>query len=281
MTSQLLITTGRLGYGDVVRHVVKHGERRAPRGLPTLDAGFVTVEVADPTDMLPLSCGRRVSRKVAAAEAVQLVGAFSHPQLLVAAASRFADYVEPDTGRFHGAYGERIKHQLAAAVTKLRSDADSRQAVITLWNPWLDNLPGKLDYPCTVALHLALVRDRLELNVTMRSSDVWRGIPYDLFQFSTLQQTAARLLDVESGTYRHTAWSLHIYESDLPRVDELVTPADARPETQPAGFGVDGCRDPYAVISRARGVALTRVDAAAWPDLTNSERWYLDALPAT
>lgn len=277
MTSLLSIRSGRSGYHEVVQHVLKYGRRRAPRGLATLDAGWVTVEMHDPADSLPLDCGRGLSPAIAAVEAVQLIGGFSDPALTVRVGPRFERFVESDTHQFHGAYGVRVGNQIACALTRLRADPDSRQAVITLWDPWLDNVPGKRDYPCTVALRLSLWNDRLDLDVVMRSNDCFLGAPYDWWQFSQLQLTCARVLDVPAGVYRHTAWSLHIYESDVERAEAVTAPTSPMVWStgiRPMGLGRPG-DSIHAVALRARALAG---HGQPLTDPTISEEWYRDRL---
>jgi thymidylate synthase len=72
----------------------------------------------------------------------------------------------------------------------------------------------------------------------MRGQDVWIGLPYDLFFYTTLHELVAGWLGAELGTYRHHVGSLHIYERDmesaaavtsvtaLPEMPELVTDWD-------------------------------------------------------
>lgn len=266
------VMNGVTGYALLVDYVMSRGKRRTPRGLATLDAGPITIVMHDVTHSLPLGVGRGVSRRVAAVEAVQLIGAFSDPQLTVAASPNFTRFLEPNH-RFYGAYGQRIRDQLPVTLHKLRLDKDSRQAVITLWDPWLDNQPSHLDYPCTVALNLAIVDDRLDLNVVMRSQDVWLGTPYDWFQFTQLQQTAARILKIEPGLYRHTTWSTHIYGTNFDDVEKLTDapPKDKR-EWQPDGIGRvdDTVRQ---VMTRAASLAHVALE-----DITESEKWYREQL---
>jgi thymidylate synthase len=267
------IHNGVSGYWRVLDHVLRHGQERSPRGKKTLDAGHVTVVTHDTSAPLPLGVGRNLSVKIAAAEAVQLIGAFSHPELLVRAAKNFENFLELDTGRFHGAYGERINDQLCQVVGKLRRDPDTRQAVITLWEPWRDNLPDKRDYPCTVALTFAIVRGALELSVFMRSQDIWWGTPYDWFQFSQLQRATALTLDVPPGRYFHTTVSTHIYSEFIPDAEivaKAIPPLSTDREYQPDVIGLPGL-----TIDEIRGRAIHlgsyRGDL---PYMTDSERWY-------
>lgn len=267
--TEIHLPNGRDGYVEILSHVVGAGRPVAPRGLKTLDAGEVTIVLESPYDALPLHTGRKVSRRIAAAEAVQLIGGFSLPSLLPTSFNRFKE----DDGSFYGAYGVRIGDQLAEAVRKLRADHDTRQAVITLWNPALDNVdPPRRDHPCTVALGLRIFDDKLRMNVQMRSSDAWLGIPYDLMQFTQLQLSVAHLLNIEPGPYSHRTWSLHLYAEHLPLVDAVTTPT--KRTFQPCGIGGVSARSVEDLQVRALAIAHRR----DWVSYTESEEWYVDAL---
>lgn len=238
--------------------------------MKTLDAGLVIIQLEQCLNALPIGTGRKLSKAVAAAEAIQLIGGFSSPSLLTKASPNFHQFAEQD-GSFHGAYGNRIRHQALNVVTKLREDPDSRQAIITLWDPVLDNVPGKKDYPCTVALQFSVAADgALDMTTFMRSNDVWRGLPYDMFQFTQLQMSIANALTLSYGSYTHIAASLHLYEENVDAAKHLH--ATNNFEWQPVGFGT---RDESmtTIMRRARTVTTPGYDV---PVHTPSEEWYRD-----
>lgn len=268
-TSIIDVQDGVTGYRSVVEHVIENGVKRCPRGLCTLDAGWITVVIHDTSRSLPLGVGRGVNRKIAAVEAAQLVGAFSDPDLTVAASPNFARFRE-NLGHFHGAYGRRIGDQVHDVVKKLTHDPSTRQAVVTLWDPLHDNEPGKRDYPCTVMMVFALVDGRLDLSVTMRSQDVWLGAPYDWFQFTQLQWTVATVLGTEPGTYRHTSVSTHIYLGDVEAAEKLHDPIpELADERQPRGFA-----HPDDTWHRALRRARTLPYADPESEMLPGDEWY-------
>lgn len=269
------VANGVTGYWRLLAKVLQRGKLRSPRGLKTYDAGPMTVVMWDTSASLPLQIGRNLNKRIAAVEALQLIGQFSSPELTVGASPNFQRFRESN-GTFHGAYGRRIQRQLNEIVHKLRQDRDTRQAGMTLWDPWLDNQPGKLDYPCTVAIWFAIVNDTLELTVFMRSQDVWWGSPYDWFQFSQLQRTVAGVLDVEPGAYRHTTVSTHIYDEFVEAAERIIV-TEPGPELktdrafQPDRIGRPGdttfvVKDRAAHIGAGYGIE----------DPTESEQWYID-----
>lgn len=288
------------GYRDVIEHVRDAGHETAPRGLTAFDVGPTLIVCEDPRDALAVGVGRRLSTEIAAVEAAMLVGGFCDEKLVTRVAPRLMNYADDSvtaagepTRKLHGAYGRRIGHQLQTALQKIRADPETRRAVITLWDPWLDNLPNMHDYPCTVALQLIMRHGKLDLDVTMRSSDVWRGLPYDVFQFSQLLITAARVLDLPLGTYYHMAWSLHLYATDLGAVDELLSTTTldavrARSHFQPQGFGQPGHsladvqRRIQSLVTgstaRAPLCGRSAIDVASDDRFTVSEAWYGERL---
>jgi thymidylate synthase len=77
-----------------------------------------------------------------------------------------------------------------------------------LWQP-------TRDVPCTLTWQFFIRDEKLELHVNMRSNDVWLGLPYDLFNFTSIQRHLAARLDVGIGDYYHHVGSLHLYEPNL------------------------------------------------------------------
>ena len=123
---------------------------------------------------------------------------------------------------FHGAYGFRLRHQtgldqLARAFQALRSNPESRQVVLQIWDSSTD-FPSEngdalaADIPCNVCAMLKVRSGKLDWMQIMRSNDLFRGLPYNLVQFSSLHEIMAGWLGVELGSYHHVSDSLHIYE---------------------------------------------------------------------
>lgn len=97
----------------------------------------------------------------------------------------------------------------------LQNNPNSRQAVIHIKEARdLITHPTK-DLNCTIALQFILRNNKLDLIATMRSNDIWLGLPYDLFNFTCMQIQMAMELGVEIGTYYHNAASLHLYKGDV------------------------------------------------------------------
>lgn len=124
---------------------------------------------------------------------------------------------------YHGAYGYRIFkgfkfNQLESAYNTLYYNSNSRQVVITIWDPiqdtpFPDGTPRDNDIPCNICSLIKVRSNHLEWTQIMRSNDLIKGFPYDISLFSSLQEILASWLSLELGTYTHYSDSMHIYTS--------------------------------------------------------------------
>lgn len=132
---------------------------------------------------------------------------------------------------YPGAYGHRLcKHfrqnQLNRVYEALKADSNSRQAVLQIWDPETDmpNVNGTAksqDIPCNICSLLKVRNGSLEWTQVMRSNDLFRGVPYNVIQFTMLQEIVAGWLGKSVGSYNHISDSLHVYE---PNLDSVSSP---------------------------------------------------------
>ena len=129
-----------------------------------------------------------------------------------------------DGDRYHGAYGYRLRHefgvdQITRALHVLSNAPQTRQAVLQIWRPEIDmpavnGKPASLDIPCNVMSLLKVRDNRLHWTQIMRSNDIMRGLPYNIIQFTMLQEAMASWLGCDLGEYFHLSDSLHVCERD-------------------------------------------------------------------
>lgn len=113
---------------------------------------------------------------------------------------------------FNGSYGVPIKEQWPRVIETLQRDPSSRQAIIQIYRP--PTGPTK-DVPCTIALQFLIRNRELHVIATMRSSDVWLGLPYDVFNFSMLGNIMAAQLASRLGSLSLNLGSSHLYERNV------------------------------------------------------------------
>ena len=157
--------------------------------------------------------------------------------------SRVLNYWNPDLPKYsgvgevyHGAYGFRLRHefgldQIKRAYQVLSNAPETRQAILQIWKPdidlpAIDGRPVSTDIPCNVMSLLKLRDGRLHWSQIMRSSDIMRGLPYNIIQFTMLQEVMAGWLESKLGDYFHLSDSLHVYKKDL--AEFCCTPTNSK-----------------------------------------------------
>lgn len=220
MPNMRYMTNMQNDYVDLVWWLRDTGEPIESRGLRTREqTGVTLVFPSYRRQLLPIGVGRRVNSRLAAIESLQLLGGVARSDLIRLAAPGFEGVLVAPDNPDYGAYGPRLADRLRDVVRLLTDDPASRRAVATIWEP--RDLMHEGDRPCTLSLQFLIRRDKLELHVTMRSQDVWLGLTFDAFVFSQIQETLARLLEVDVGTYVHHVASMHLYDSDVYKTGTL------------------------------------------------------------
>ena len=250
-----------------VAQVLRAGEAAAPRGLPTREVlGAHLVLSAPRRRLVDVPPVRVLNPAFAVAEAVWIL-AGSDSDWIFRFNGRLAQFA--DDGVLRGAYGPRLRRwagrvdQLDQVRRLLAAEPSSRRAVVQLFDPVLD-FAGHRDVPCTVGYRFSVRAGRLHMHTTMRSQDLWLGLPYDLFTATVLQELLAGWLGVELGSYHHHVDSLHLYDQDLEAAHRLAD-VDALPAEELAPLAVT-----WHDVDRRLGqlIAGERLGEPGWDELS-------------
>lgn len=181
----------------------------------------VTLHLTDAHNNIFVNDIRKLSYRFMIAEWLWIM--FGHDDVATISQynSHIADFSD-DGKTFNGSYGVPVKQQWPYILGVLKRDIDSRQAILQIYRQ-----PTGMtkDVPCTLSLQF-LVRDKkLHTIATMRSSDVWLGLPYDSHCFTQMGNILAGQLGVELGHFTIHLGSSHMYDRNADSIDRiLVTP---------------------------------------------------------
>ena len=198
---------------------LNHGRDAAPRGMKIKE--LIGYQTTTPLEFPVMTIvDRKLGYKFMAAEAAWILSGDNRVRTISPysnAISRFSD----DGYFFHGAYGPAIRDQLHFVIDSLNADPDTRQAVLTIWRP--NPRPSK-DIPCTVSVQFLIRNNMLHVIDTMRSSDLWLGWPYDVFNFSMLARYVICHLNTKPdlGVLVLQAGSSHLYEQNWEDVSKII-----------------------------------------------------------
>ncbi len=163
----------------------------------------------DPWEDLPKRSG--FNRKLAEVLSSQtLNGVFDLDEIISAAPNAKLD-------RFQGELSESISigHKIPFIYEMLSHNSETRRAVI-----YVENMATRS--PCLSTAQFLIRRDKLISIYTMRSWDLWLGLPYDLYVFRDLSEHIANHLNVETWSTIVNAASAHIYEDDVAQIERFI-----------------------------------------------------------
>lgn len=211
--------------------VLSFGNTSQPRGQKTRELLGHSVNIDMSRPVLTVA-RRRLGYRFLAAEAAWILSGDNRVETIAPYAAKIADFSD-DGQTFFGAYGPKVLAQLGYVVDTLIKDPDSRQAVLNIWR---ENPPASKDIPCTLSAQFMIRGGQIHAVVSMRSSDLWLGLPYDLFNFSMLAAWVGLEISRRGGplyslgTLTNFAGSRHLYERDWDQARACV--ADRRPAFQ-------------------------------------------------
>lgn len=149
-------------------------------------------------------------------DSVWMLGGSQKAALPVAVLKSIAQFSD-NGSTFHGAYGHRLRKafgldQIENAIQLLSEKPDTRQCVLSIWNPGLDMKIDTKDMPCNDMIMLDIVDGALNMTVCNRSNDaVWGAYGANAVQFSMLQEYIAIAVGVDVGKYTQQSNNFHVY----------------------------------------------------------------------
>lgn len=220
----MIAPSATLAWLELLNKVYHQGHEVSPRGMLIKEilACSATVDLDRPIVNEPR---RELGYKFMAAEAAWILSGDNKVSTISPYARHIKDF--SDDGVFYfGAYGPKIIDQLPYVCQKLAQDRDTRQAVLTIWR---ETPPATKDVPCTISVQWFIRDGDLHCIDVMRSSDLWLGWPYDIFNFSMLTHYIRLLLrdhfdmNLGAGTLTLVAGSQHIYERNFEAVERILS----------------------------------------------------------
>lgn len=118
-----------------------------------------------------------------------------------------------EDGKVNSNYGYQWNrnNQLNNVIDILKNNPTSRKASISLYDG-KEIYKYSKDTVCTYAINFYINKDKLNMQVMMRSNDLVYGFCNDQYCFSKLQMLVANQLNLNLGIYTHFVCNMHIYE---------------------------------------------------------------------
>ncbi len=218
-------------YQGMLKRIMSEGVREKNRrtGHETIALPGMHFSIDIEKDGFPLLTLRKIPVKMFVAEQIWFISGARKPADFLRDFTKIWDSFTNPADVVTVAYGYRWrKHfgrdQLGLLIDLLKKDPSSRHGVIVTWDPAEDGLGGtkRANVPCPYSFTVNIIGGRLHLHNIVRSNDMVLGFPSDVAGFALLQCILAQKLGVGVGVYSHSISNAHVYDNQLPAVEEML-----------------------------------------------------------
>lgn len=242
-------------YLDIVRHVLEQGQHKGgPQKTGTLAAVGMQMRF-DLNDGFPLITTRSLkgSWKALRAELLWLLSGSTNLEGLHAMDVHFWDtWGTPDKTEPHGRqpgdlgpiYGHQWRNfsatrnadgsynqdgfdQIAWLIEDIRRRPDNRRHLVSSWNlNDFENRDGServFIAPCHGIFHITHFDGELTMHHIQRSGDLPIGVPFNIGSYALLLMMIAQVTGFKARHLIHTISDAHIYENQIPAMQELLS----------------------------------------------------------
>ncbi|MDD4187364.1 MAG: thymidylate synthase [Bacilli bacterium] len=131
----------------------------------------------------------------------------------------FANFPTADGGSFN---------QFAEIIKQMKENPELKTHIITPFIPQYtirntDHQQKVVVVPCHGLIHFQIIQNRLSMLMFQRSCDVLIGCASNWAQYTALLLAMAEVLDLIPHEFIHSISNAHIYENQLPWVDEILS----------------------------------------------------------
>jgi thymidylate synthase len=227
-------------YLDLLDHVLTRGVRKTDRtGTGTLSVFGYQMRF-DLQQGFPLLTTKRVHLRSVVAELLWFIsGATNIKWLREQGVTIWDEWADAD-GELGPVYGYQWRSwptpdgrhvdQLAAVISSIRSNPDSRRHLVSAWN--VTDLADMALPPCHTMFQFYVApppegvpdgRGRLSCQLYQRSADIFLGVPFNIASYALLTSLVAQVCELEPGEFVHTLGDAHLYLNHLDQAQLQLT----------------------------------------------------------
>ena len=129
-------------------------------------------------------------------------------------------------------YGEQWRgwdDQLKTLIKDIKTSPTSRRLIVNSWN--IVEIESMTLPPCHYSFQVYVRKEKLDMIVNMRSSDVPLGLPFNVTSYSLLLIILAKLTYKEVGVLNFVLGDAHIYLNQMDAAEKLLkaSPVECEP----------------------------------------------------
>lgn len=112
------------------------------------------------------------------------------------------------------------KTQVDSAIELIKNDPESRRIIVDCWDP--DELKNMVLPPCHCFFQFYVREDYLDMQLMVRSNDVFLGQPFNIAQYALLIMMVAQVTNKKPGKLIYVTGDTHIYLNHISQAKELL-----------------------------------------------------------
>ena len=205
-------------YSDIINNVCKKGSRVVGRNGKTRQITGVQIRT-NLKDGFPLVTGKQIFPKSIAIELEWMLKGLTNVNYLNSRGVKIWDEWADENGELGPVYGHQILsfngvNQIDLLINEFKKNKFSRRLLISMWN--VNDLHKMKLPPCHYSFQfVADVDNFIDIVVTMRSLDLFIGLPYDIAMYSLMLSSFAKEFNLIPREVIINAANAHIYEEHI------------------------------------------------------------------
>lgn len=215
----------RSQYEDFVRHVHRHGVKKADRTGTGTRSVFGYQMRFDLGEGFPLVTTKRVFVKAIIHELLWFLDGESNNNKLKEHGVTIWDEWAKEDGDLGPIYGVQWRSwptpeghidQIAEAIQTIKTNPDSRRIIVSAWN--VADVPKMALAPCHAFFQFYVSDGKLSCQLYQRSADMFLGVPFNIASYALLTHMIAQQCDLEVGDFIWTGGDCHLYDNHTEQV---------------------------------------------------------------
>ncbi len=214
-------------YLELMRHVRKHGTRKADRtGTGTLSVFGYQMRF-DLGAGFPLVTTKRLHLRSIIYELLWFLRGDTNIRYLQDNGVSIWDEWADDNGELGPVYGSQWRSwptpdgrhidQIAQVIEQIKTTPDSRRMIVSAWN--VAEVDKMALPPCHAFFQFYVAEGRLSCQLYQRSADIFLGVPFNIASYALLTMMLAQVCGLKPGDFVHTLGDAHLYLNHLEQAD--------------------------------------------------------------
>ena len=204
-------------YSALLIDVLENGEKTESRNSIVFKKTACQLRV-DLSEGLPVVTGKKIFPRSSFVEIEWLLSGDTNTKFLNDNGVKIWDQWSNKNGDLGPVYGKQLVdfngvNQLKELMNQLKTDPMSRRHLVSMWNP--SELSEMALPPCHYSFQIVSYSSKLDLVVSMRSLDLFIGLPYDMLMYSVILSAICKELNKIPGEVIINAADCHVYEEHI------------------------------------------------------------------